>query len=66
MIQDVNNSKALCQRSEQNDGDMRKHQIGENVSRKDKINFLVATVSINGQISSFFSWGFKFNFKGDV
>ncbi|XP_043702505.1 pentatricopeptide repeat-containing protein At4g18975, chloroplastic [Telopea speciosissima] len=38
-------NKDTCQQSGSDTGGVRKHQIGENVSRKDKINFLVNTLS---------------------
>ncbi|KAG7011428.1 Pentatricopeptide repeat-containing protein, chloroplastic [Cucurbita argyrosperma subsp. argyrosperma] len=61
---DVNNSKPLYQTSERNIGDIRKHQIGENVSRKDKIDFLVNTLmdlrdskeAVYGALDAWVAW----------
>ncbi|XP_038887984.1 pentatricopeptide repeat-containing protein At4g18975, chloroplastic isoform X1 [Benincasa hispida] len=61
---DFNNSKALGQTSEQNIGDVRKHQIGKNVPRKDKINFLVNTLldlrdskeAVYGALDAWVAW----------
>ncbi|KAL0559915.1 hypothetical protein IC582_000296 [Cucumis melo] len=61
---DVDNSKALGHISEQNIGDIRKHKIGENVSRKDKISFLVNTLldlrdskeAVYGALDAWVAW----------
>ncbi|RVW69525.1 hypothetical protein CK203_062817 [Vitis vinifera] len=41
------NNQPMYHDSGKDAASVHKHQIGENVSRKDKINFLVTTVSIN-------------------
>ncbi|XP_022154415.1 pentatricopeptide repeat-containing protein At4g18975, chloroplastic isoform X2 [Momordica charantia] len=64
MCQQLADRDMKNKRSEQNDGDMRKHQIGENVSRKDKINFLVATLvdlrgskeAVYGALDAWVAW----------
>uniref|UniRef100_A0A0A0K3W9 Pentatricopeptide repeat-containing protein n=1 Tax=Cucumis sativus TaxID=3659 RepID=A0A0A0K3W9_CUCSA len=61
---DVNSSKALGHISEQNIGDIRKHQIGKNISRKDKIHFLVNTLldlrdskeAVYGALDAWVAW----------
>ena len=45
-VHDECDSPAKSQFPDQNAGAVQGRQIGENVSRKDKINFLVNTVSI--------------------
>ncbi|KAK9288936.1 hypothetical protein L1049_017407 [Liquidambar formosana] len=58
------NNQAMCQNSAQGAGGLYKHQIGENVSRKDKINFLISTLvdlkdskeAVYGALDAWVAW----------
>ncbi|KAK9288310.1 hypothetical protein L1049_016761 [Liquidambar formosana] len=58
------NNQAMCQNSAQGAGGLYKHQIGENVSGKDKINFLISTLvdlkdskeAVYGALDAWVAW----------
>ncbi|KAJ9177851.1 hypothetical protein P3X46_013015 [Hevea brasiliensis] len=64
LLENQYDRKAKCENSDQNAGGVQKFRIGENVSRKDKINFLVNTLldlkdskeAVYGALDAWVAW----------